>query len=94
MPVVLQAGGGIIVGLVTRYAGSVKKVFAVVFGVLISGFAEWVLYGRLVRGMDWIALGLVMAATWLHGSYPYVPASEAAPAGNSINSRSTRLNHI
>ncbi len=72
VPILTQASGGIIVGIVTRYAGSVRKGFAVVFGVLVTGFAEWFAYGRVVSGSHWAALALVIVATWLHSSYPFL----------------------
>jgi hypothetical protein len=74
IPAVLQASGGIIVGLVTRYAGSVAKGFAVVVGTLLTGFADWFLYNHPVSNMHWTALALVLVSTFLHSKYPYVPS--------------------
>jgi hypothetical protein len=37
LPVVLQAFGGIIVGLVMKHAGGVQKGFAIMGGILLSG---------------------------------------------------------
>jgi UDP-sugar transporter A1/2/3 len=35
-----NAAGGIVVGLVTKYAGSVKKGFALIFGLLLLGIIQ------------------------------------------------------
>eukprot|EP00557_Chaetoceros_sp_GSL56_P011649 CAMPEP_0176478516 /NCGR_PEP_ID=MMETSP0200_2-20121128/1229_1 /TAXON_ID=947934 /ORGANISM="Chaetoceros sp., Strain GSL56" /LENGTH=241 /DNA_ID=CAMNT_0017874461 /DNA_START=612 /DNA_END=1333 /DNA_ORIENTATION=- len=40
IPIITNATGGIIVGLVTKYAGTVKKGFALIFGLLISGLLQ------------------------------------------------------
>ena len=40
IPIVTNAVGGILVGLVTKYAGSVRKGFALIFGILISGLLQ------------------------------------------------------
>jgi len=40
VPIVTNAAGGIIVGLVTKYAGTVKKGFALIFGLLLSGIVQ------------------------------------------------------
>jgi solute carrier family 35 (UDP-sugar transporter), member A1/2/3 len=40
IPISTNAAGGIVVGLVTKYAGSVRKGFALIFGILISGLVQ------------------------------------------------------
>jgi UDP-sugar transporter A1/2/3 len=40
IPVVTNAIGGILVGLVTKHAGSVRKGFALIFGLLLSGLFQ------------------------------------------------------
>uniref|UniRef100_A0A7S2YRJ9 Sugar phosphate transporter domain-containing protein n=1 Tax=Entomoneis paludosa TaxID=265537 RepID=A0A7S2YRJ9_9STRA len=40
IPIVTNAMGGIVVGLVTKYAGSVRKGFALIFGILLSGLMQ------------------------------------------------------
>jgi UDP-sugar transporter A1/2/3 len=43
IPVITNASGGVLVGLVTKYAGSVRKGFALIFGMLMSGVVQgWV----------------------------------------------------
>jgi len=79
IPVVTNAVGGIVVGLVTKYAGAVKKGFALIFGLLLSGILQAVL-GR-EEGDDSPKItkeqivGGVLAALslWMHSAYPYSP---------------------
>ena len=40
IPIATNAAGGIVVGLVTKYAGSVRKGFALIFGILLSGLVQ------------------------------------------------------
>jgi len=40
IPIVTNAAGGIVVGLVTKYAGSVRKGFALIFGILLSALVQ------------------------------------------------------
>ena len=37
IPLLTQAGGGIVVGLVTKHAGGVQKGFALIAGILLTG---------------------------------------------------------
>jgi len=45
-PIITNALGGILVGLVTKYAGAVKKGFSLIFGLLISGVIQLYLSDR------------------------------------------------
>ena len=40
IPLLLQAAGGVLVGLVTKYSGSVRKGFALIFGMFLSGILQ------------------------------------------------------
>lgn len=42
----LQAFGGLVVGLVTKYAGGVVKGFALIAGIIITGIAQFVLENK------------------------------------------------
>lgn len=75
IPIVVNAAGGILVGLVTKYAGSVRKGFALIFGLLLSG----VLQQRLGDGDGGLTkeqiVGGAMASLsmWIHTTHPYAP---------------------
>jgi UDP-sugar transporter A1/2/3 len=68
IPVTTNALGGIIVGLVTKHAGSVQKGFALIFGLIISGLiqakAKGVTAEQVVGGI------LAAISLWMHASYP------------------------
>ena len=48
----LQAMGGLVVGLVTKYAGGVVKGFALIAGIIITGVAQWLVDGKPLGGKD------------------------------------------
>lgn len=70
IPVFVNAAGGIIVGVVTKYAGSVRKGFALIFGLLLSGVLQ--------AGSDGVSteqvLGGILASfsLWMHITNPYI----------------------
>jgi len=68
IPVVTNALGGILVGLVTKYAGVVRKGFALMFGILISGVCSSSdgICSQQIMGGSLAALSL-----YWHTKYPY-----------------------
>lgn len=50
VPVVTQALGGVIVGLVTKHAGGVKKGFALIAGIALTAFVQAVVQVSGRRG--------------------------------------------
>ena len=77
-PILTQSFGGICVGLVTKHAGSVRKGFALIFGMLLSGMVT-ARGGGL--GVEQI-VGLILASTslFLHTRYPYRKPRDLAAA--------------
>lgn len=72
IPIITNSMGGIVVGLVTKYAGSVKKGFALIFGMLLTAVVQGTLEGGYVT-MEEIIGGLVAALSlWIHATHPYV----------------------
>lgn len=76
IPVVTNALGGIIVGLVTKYAGAVQKGFALIFGLLLSGIIQ-AMTNRDKNdesprvSMEQILGGVLAALSlWMHSSFP------------------------
>jgi UDP-sugar transporter A1/2/3 len=62
IPLVLQASGGVLVGLVTKYAGSVRKGFCLILGMFLSGLLQnW--YHAQKGGTD----GRVRVEQWCGG---------------------------
>jgi UDP-sugar transporter A1/2/3 len=75
IPVITNSIGGILVGLVTKHAGSVRKGFALIFGLLLSGIFQ--AGGAGIRTHQ-IAGGLLAAVSlWMHTAHPYKPAPAA-----------------
>ena len=83
IPIVTNSIGGIVVGLVTKYAGSVRKGFALIFGMLFTGFIQGIMLvedddsdrggsGGGIR-KEQIIGGLVASLSlWMHATHPYV----------------------
>jgi len=64
------AFGGICVGLVIKHAGGVRKGFAIIVGILLTGIVEALLVGRLPSAATTAALPIVLVSTWVHIQYP------------------------
>lgn len=74
IPIVTNSIGGIIVGLVTKYAGSVRKGFALIFGILLSGIVQGIAQPDVGVSKEQFAGGLLAAISlWMHATNPYKP---------------------
>lgn len=72
IPIVINAIGGLLVGLVTKYAGSVRKGFSLIFGICISGIVVQFTSEDKSISNEQIAGGCLAAfSLWLHSSFPY-----------------------
>ena len=80
IPIATNACGGIIVGLVTKYAGSVRKGFALIFGILVSGLLQefiavfvendGVSHSEIPK--EEIIGGIIAGLSlWAHATHPY-----------------------
>ena len=74
IPIVTNALGGIIVGLVTKHAGAVRKGFALIFGILISGLWEVQTVG--ITKEQIVGGALAALSLWMHTAYPYKSRAE------------------
>ena len=77
IPIFTNAAGGIVVGLVTKYAGSVRKGFALIFGMLLSGAIQASLdehgEGKAAISNEEILGGCLAAISlYMHTTNPYV----------------------
>lgn len=70
IPVVSNAFGGVVVGLVTKYAGGVVKGFALIAGIIITAFAQYLLDNKPIGTNHWIAVALVSLSIYLHTKPP------------------------
>jgi len=66
IPIWTNAMGGILVGLVIQHAGTVRKGFALILGLFLSGLLQKQNVGR-----EQILGGLLAACSlWMHAKYP------------------------
>ena len=81
IPILTQSAGGICVGLVTKHCGSVRKGFALIFGMLLSGLVQAMGGGGGTVGAAQL-VGLVLASSslYLHTKYPCRPRPAKAVA--------------
>lgn len=80
IPVVANSLGGIIVGLVTKYAGGVAKGFALIAGILLTAFLQACMTATPPPLHHWLAAVLVAISTYLHATYPPGPPPTPATA--------------
>mmetsp|Transcript_24263 Transcript_24263/g.67202 ORF Transcript_24263/g.67202 Transcript_24263/m.67202 type:complete len:332 (+) Transcript_24263:107-1102(+) len=73
IPILTNSIGGIVVGLVTKYAGSVRKGFALIFGMFLSGVVQAFITAEGVS-VEQIVGGVLSASSlWMHATNPHVP---------------------
>lgn len=58
------------VGLVMKYAGGVQKGFAIMAGIVLTGFLDYAVEGRPLSPAKLIALPVVLISTYMHMQYP------------------------
>lgn len=71
IPVVFNAVGGILVGLVTSYAGGVRKGFVIVSALLVTALLQFIFDGKPPSLYCLVALPLVMTSISIYQKYPY-----------------------
>lgn len=71
IPICLNSAGGIVVGLVTKYAGSVRKGFALILGIFLSGVIQAFLQPNQQITKEQILGGMLAAISlYLHSANP------------------------
>ncbi|XP_011097577.1 CMP-sialic acid transporter 5 [Sesamum indicum] len=71
IPVILNAVGGILVGLVTSYAGGVRKGFVIVSALLVTALLQYIFDGKPPSPYCLVALPLVVTSISIYQKYPY-----------------------
>ncbi|PPD93004.1 hypothetical protein GOBAR_DD10036 [Gossypium barbadense] len=71
IPVVANAVGGILVGLVTSLAGGVKKGFVIVSALLVTAMLQFLFEGKPPSVYCLVALPLVISSISIYQKYPY-----------------------
>jgi len=84
VPIFTNAIGGILVGLVVKYAGGVRKGFGTVAGMFLTAVLSFLINGTPFTVTMWISLPLLIASVYIHTTYPYrtPPAPTAATEVN------------
>jgi UDP-sugar transporter A1/2/3 len=76
IPIFTNSVGGIIVGLVTKYAGSVRKGFALILGMFLSGVVQALITDEGVSLEQSIGGVLAAVSLWMHATNPHVPKAK------------------
>ncbi|XP_027366023.1 CMP-sialic acid transporter 5 isoform X1 [Abrus precatorius] len=71
IPVIFNALGGILVGLVTSQAGGVRKGFVIVSALLITALLQFIFDGKPPSLYCLVALPLVVSSISIYQKYPY-----------------------
>ncbi|KAJ4715714.1 CMP-sialic acid transporter 5-like [Melia azedarach] len=71
IPVISNALGGILVGLVTSHAGGVRKGFVIVSALLVTALLQFIFEGKPPSLYCLIALPLVVSSISVYQKYPY-----------------------
>lgn len=77
VPVVANAFGGIVVGMVTKYAGGVTKGFALIAGIIVTAIADYLVDGIPLGPQHLVSTVLVSLSIYLHNSFKYVEKKKA-----------------
>ena len=75
IPIITNACGGIVVGLVTKHAGAVRKGFALIFGLVLSGVLQSYFSGNVEDKIstEQITGGILASISlWMHSKFPPV----------------------
>ena len=74
IPIITNACGGVVVGLVTKHAGAVRKGFALIFGLILSGVLATVTSKAEDKiSTEQVAGGILASISlWMHSKYPPV----------------------
>ena len=71
IPVVTNAAGGVLVGLVTQHLGVVRKGFALIFGLLLSGLLQSVFLSDEGITAEQVVGGILASCSvWIHSKFP------------------------
>mmetsp|Transcript_7353 Transcript_7353/g.9760 ORF Transcript_7353/g.9760 Transcript_7353/m.9760 type:complete len:307 (+) Transcript_7353:1044-1964(+) len=66
IPLTVNAAGGILVGLVTKYAGSVRKGFALIVGLFMTGIFQAFAEKKNLSKQQYFGSFLAMAGMYMH----------------------------
>lgn len=83
IPIFTNAAGGILVGIVTQRAGGVKKGMALICGICLTGFVEYLFGRKDISFENFVAVLIVCVSIWLHISNGATQKNTFASMGHS-----------
>ena len=73
IPIITNGAGGVVVGLVTYHAGAVRKGFALIFGLILSGILQNIFDKDEGISSEQVVGGILASASlWMHSKFPPV----------------------
>lgn len=71
IPVLTNAAGGVIVGMVTKHSGAVRKGFGLIFGLLLSGILQNKFLSDEGITTEQVYGGILASiSVWMHSRFP------------------------
>ena len=70
IPIFMKASTGVITALVHKYAGSVSKGFALMFGLVLSNMIQSTMEQESLQSYQVLGTSMIMLSTWLHFTNP------------------------
>ena len=80
IPLCMQAMGGVCIGQVTQYAGSVAKGFSLIAGIIISSIIRVVMTGQGLSLQLLLAIPIACSSIWMHSTFPPLKKPDAKEA--------------
>ena len=95
--VVIQAGGGLLIAVVVRYADNIMKAFATSIAIIFSAAISFILFALVPRALFVAGTALVLSAVTLYSLFPkrapvvVVVADEPPTIAMKANERDFRM---
>ena len=83
IPLLTNASGGIFVGQVTKHAGSVRKIFCVVCGIITTAIGKFLYFNKPLTSDVYVAMPLVFVSLYLYNASAKKRAGGGTTQGDS-----------
>jgi UDP-sugar transporter A1/2/3 len=87
VPILTNSVGGILVGLVIKYAGTVPKGFALIFGIALTGMVQSHNEKKALSKEKVVGGVLVAVSLWMHATNSYVEQKSRVSQATVAESR-------
>jgi len=68
IPVLSNACGGLVAGQVIKHVGGVRRSFAVISGIMLTGILEWLVLGASISPRVWVCIPVVVGSIYLYAT--------------------------